>query len=419
MTSSANAPFFTEESLTSLSTRQGEPQWLRDRRVAALRAFDAMAMPDPRAEEWRRTDISGLDLDIAFAQPGDPVTTWQAGGESPETFALQQTLSDSFYFGDLAEGLKLRGDAVQPHLHSLVLASEWKLAALQAAAWQQGTLIYVPRGLQVDIPLEVIVRGEGGPVFPHLLIIAEQNSGVTIIHDLSSVDGDLQSLASGAVEIFAAQDSRVRYIERQSWGNSTYGFETVRAKIERGADVSATLIGLGGRLARTKLEVDLVGEGARAELLGLSLGNEKQHFDYQTLQNHLAPHTASDLLFKAALDGQSSNVWYGTVRIHKSASQSEASQSSRNLLLSDHAKAAPIPVLEIEAYDVLRCSHGATAGPVDPEQLFYLESRGVPPAEAEALLIEAFFHEVVDRIPGDALREAVMEDITSKIGAVN
>jgi Fe-S cluster assembly protein SufD len=123
------------------------------------------------------------------------------------------------------------------------------------------------------------------------------------------------------------------------------------------------------------------------------------------------------LLFKAALDDYSSNVWYGTVKIHKGASQSEASQSSRNLLLSDHAKAAPIPVLEIEAYDVLRCSHGATAGPVDPDQLFYLESRGVPPEEAEALLIEAFFHEVVDRVPNDTFREMVMEDITNKIGA--
>jgi Fe-S cluster assembly protein SufD len=417
MTSRANAPSITESSVTTLSERLNEPQWLRDRRVAAYRAYEAMAMPDPRAEEWRRTDISGLDLDIALAQVGDAVTTRQVGGESPETFALQQSLPQAFYFGDLGEALARHETVVQSNLHSLVLASDWKLAALQAASWQQGTLVYIPRGVQVEVPLEVIVRAEGAPVMPHLLIVAEENSGVTVIHDLSSVDGELQSLASGAVEIVAKQDARVRYIERQNWGASTYGFETIRARVERGADVTAMLVGLGGRLARTKLEADLVGEGARAELLGLSLGDGDQHFDYQTLQNHLAPRTSSDLLFKAALNGRSSDVWYGTVRIHKGASQSEASQSSRNLLLSDHAKAAPIPVLEIEAYDVLRCSHGATAGPVDPDQLFYLESRGVPPEEAEALLIEAFFHEVVDRVPNDTFREMVMEDITNKIGA--
>ncbi|MGE0056507.1 MAG: Fe-S cluster assembly protein SufD [Dehalococcoidia bacterium] len=403
--------------MTALSTSLNEPSWLRDRRVAAFRAYEAMAMPDPRAEEWRRTDISGLDLDIALAQVGDAVTTWQAGGETPEAFARAQSLPQRFYFGSLAEGLAGHEVAVKERLNSLVLASDWKLSALQAALSQEGTLIYVPRGVDVEVPLEVILRGEGGPVFPHILIVAEENSSVTIISDVSSVDGDLQSLVSGAVEIFAAQDARVHFTERQRWGASVYSFSTIRARVERGAQVTATLIGLGGRVARTKLEADLVGEGARAELLGLSLGNGKQHFDYQTLQNHLAPHTSSDLLFKAALDGQSSNVWYGTVRIHKGASQSEASQSSRNLLLSDHAKAAPIPVLEIEAYDVLRCSHGATAGPVDPDQLFYLESRGVPPAEAESLLIEAFFHEVVDRLPVESFREQIMEDINTKIGA--
>lgn len=417
MTSRANAPQITEENVTALSTRLNEPTWMRDRRVAAFRAFEAMAMPDPRAEDWRRTDISGLDLEAALSRSDVGEISWQAGGFAPVVFAKLH-MPEKFYFGELGLGRHYHEEAIQKHLHSLVLPTEWKLGALQAAMQQGTTLVYVPRNTEVSEPLKIEITSKGAPVYPHLLIIAEENSSVTIIQDVSSDDASgKKALASGAVEIFAAPNARVRYTERQRWGSGVYSFATVRARVERGAEVTATLIGLGGRMARTKLEVDLVGEGARAELLGLSLGNEHQHFDYQTLQNHLAPRTASELLFKAALDGYSSNVWHGTVRIHKGAGQSEASQSSRNLLLSDHAKAAPIPVLEIEAYDVLRCSHGATAGPVDPEQRFYLESRGVPPAEAESLLIEAFFHEVVDRLPVEAFREQVMEDINTKIGA--
>ena len=417
MTSRANAPSVTEQWVTDLSTRLNEPEWLKERRIAAFRAFDGMAMPDPRAEEWRRTDISGLDVETALSAEGEGSVSLQIGGEPPEVYARRAGLKERFFFGDLVKGLEQHEAAVKQYLHSLVLSSDWKLSALQAALWQQGTLVYVPRGVQVEVPLEVTLRGEGGPVFPHLLIIAEENSSVTVIHDVASADSANQALVSGAIEIVALQDARVRFAERQRWGTSVYSFSTIRAQVERGAEVTATLVGLGGRLSRTRLEANLVGEGARADLLGVCLGDGKQHFDYQTLQNHLAPRTSSDLLFKAALDDESSNVWYGTVRIHRGAGLSEASQSSRNLLLSDHAKAAPIPVLEIEAYDVLRCSHGATAGPVDPEQLFYLESRGIPPADAEALLIEAFFHEVVDRIPQESFREQLMEDITAKIGA--
>ena len=160
----------------------------------------------------------------------------------------------------------------------------------------------------------------------------------------------------------------------------------------------------------------LAGEGSRAELLGLSFGDGKQHFDYVTLQDHIAPRTSSDLVFKAALDDEASMVWNGTVRIQKGAGQSEANQTSRNLLLSEHAKAAPIPVLEIEAYDVLRCSHGATAGPLDEDQRFYLESRGIPPAETQQLLVEAFFREVIDRLPESVDRERIEQMVLSKIG---
>jgi len=176
-----------------------------------------------------------------------------------------------------------------------------------------------------------------------------------------------------------------------------------------------TSIGLGASLAKSRIDAVLAGEGAEAQILGLSFGDGDQHFDYQTLQDHEAPKTVSDLLFKAALAGSASEVWNGTVRIQKPARGADANQTSRNLLLSEKAKAAPIPVLEIEQYDVLRCSHGATAGPIDEEQLFYLESRGVEHKESEHLLVRAFFHDVLDRVPTESLRDAIELAVEAKL----
>jgi Fe-S cluster assembly protein SufD len=254
-------------------------------------------------------------------------------------------------------------------------------------------------------------------VAPHLLIVADEDSSVTVIQETYSNDRDVTALVSDAVEIIAKSHARVRFLEVQRWGSNVFNFSTVRARLDRGAELTAALVGLGSRLTKTKLEAILDGEGASAELLGLSFGDGNQHFDYGTLQDHIAPRTSSDLLFKAALQDSASEVWTGTVHIRKGASQSQANQTSRNLLLSDHAKAAPIPVLEIEAYDVLRCSHGASAGPLDEEQRFYLQSRGIPAAEAERLLVEAFFQPVLDRMPAAAVRERLERALTAKIEA--
>ncbi len=407
MTSRATALSVTEESLRTLSGAQNEPEWLLERRLEAYRTYEETPMPDPRAEEWRRTDISFIDFDEALSQAGEPSVE-----------LISQDLPAGVIFADLATAAREHESLVKEYLHSVVAADEWKLGALEAAAWSHGALLYIPRSVEVKSPVRFVLRQNGAPAFPHLLVIAEANSSVSLIQESTGGASSGWSLVSGAVELICKADSRVSYLDLQNLGmEKAVTFSTVRAKIERGAQVTATLIGLGGKVAKTKLDASLVGEGGRAVLIGLSLGGENQHFDYQTLQDHLAPRTSSDLLFKAALDDASSNVWYGKVRIHKGASQSEAAQSSRNLLLSNHAKAAPIPVLEIEAFDILRCSHGATAGPVDPEQLFYLESRGIPPEQAERLLIEAFFQEVVDRVPDETFRDRLMQDITKKIGA--
>jgi Fe-S cluster assembly protein SufD len=407
MTTRANAPAITETVVKVLSQRLNEPDWLLQRRLDALRAYEAMSMPNPLDEEWRRTDLSRVDFDKALAATGEPTVELRA-----------DSLPAGVVFGDLSRAATQHEALVKQRLHDLVKPGEWQLGALQAAAWQGGALVYVPSGVEVDVPLTYALNQNGAPALSHLLIVAEPNSSVTVIRESTGEAPSGWSLASGAVEIVAKADSRIRFVDLQRMGeDSVASFSTIRAQLERGAELSAALIGLGGALTRTKLEVELLGEGSRAELLGLGFGNGKQHFDYVTLQDHVAPRTASDLLSKTALDGESSAVWNGTVRIQKGASASEANQTSRNLLLSDHAKAAPIPVLEIEAYDVLRCSHGATAGPLDEDQRFYLESRGIPPAEAEQLLVEAFFREVLDRLPPGVDLEALEQAIAAKLGA--
>jgi Fe-S cluster assembly protein SufD len=248
-------------------------------------------------------------------------------------------------------------------------------------------------------------------------VVAGEGSSVSLVNDSYSADGGPQTLVAGAVEIICRPQAQVRYFDIERWNRGTYSFNTIRGRLERGSELTVASVGFGGRLTRSRVEAFLEGENSRASLVGVSFGDGEQHFDYQTLQDHMARGTASDLLYKAALTEKASEVWYGTVRIRKGASGSDANQTSRNLLLSSRAKAAPIPVLEIEQYDILRCSHGATAGPLDEEQLFYLESRGVDHEEAERMLVGAFFHEVLDRIPDQAVRAGIEEALTAKLAA--
>ncbi len=422
----------SEKTVRDRSAAAQEPEWLLQRRLDAWRAFEAMAMPTGLEEEWRRTDLSEFDLAGAIAGiergPERParLSTARArsevagliaarDGRTAERYLAPET-DNRVLFLDLQQAAREHPDLVRDHLHSLVTPTEWKLQALQAAVWSGGALVYVPRGVEVALPLRYVssASGPGLSLFPHLLVIAEDDASVAIIQEGRSPDGEKQSFVSGAIEIIAGANARVQHFDVQRWGSDAYSFSTLRARLGPGAELTSVAVGLGGRLTKARVEALLVGEASRANLIGVSYGDGRQHFDYNTLQDHLGPRTSSDLLYKAALTDRASEVWYGLVRIHKGASQSDANQTSRNLLLSDTAKAAPIPVLEIEAYDILRCSHGATAGPLDEEQLFYMESRGIPADVAEELLVDAFFREVFDRIPNASVRKSAESALAEK-----
>jgi len=401
------APIVAASAADVLVIGAGDPAWLLEARRDAWRAFETMDLPDEKDEEWRRTDVRGLPLErlaaggvgVAFADRG--------------ALAAQGVVT-----GGLQGAAREHEATVRERFGTVVGASEWKYLALNAALWSGGAYVFVPNDAEVTLPvrIEQTLAASGGAAFPRTLIIAGRNARVTVISESRSGDGGAPTLVSGAVEVIAGDGARVEYYDVNLWGDGVYNFNTVRAVLGRDASVTAMAAGIGSKLTKMRIDTLMPQPGASAELLGITFGTADQHFDYNTLQDHAGDHTSSDLQFKSALAGSASLAWYGVTRIHPGAGGSEANQTSRNLLLSEHAKAAPIPILEIEAYDVAKCSHGATAGPVDQDELFYLESRAIPRAVAEQMLVEGFFADVVDRVPNAEVRERVMECVLAKIG---
>ena len=442
MVQAAETLTLSRQAVEELSARHNEPDWLLKRRLEAWRLFEEAPMPDPLSEAWKRTDATRLTLDglLPYAPSRAAI---EASGELPrelrslwderEELAGRVVQHDSdVVYRALDEALARRGVIVtdlhsaarehegiaREHLFAVVSPAEWKYPSLHGALWSGGCLVYVPQGVEVELPIEYAV-GLTTPrlgLFPHLLVVAEANSKVTVIQDATSPALDGLNVVAGAVEIVARDGAQVRFVDLQRWGDNVQDFVTMRARLGRDVSFQAIMLGLGGALTRSRLDVRLDEPGAKAELLGLFFGSGDQHFDYDTRQDHVAPHTESDLLFKSTLSDRASLAWTGIVDVRKTASQSSANQTSRNLLLSDRASASPTPVLEISAYDVLRCSHGATVGPVDQEQIFYLQSRGIPADEAERMLVEGFFSEVLERVPSERLQRRVRAVLENKLG---
>lgn len=425
----------TAATAEELSTRNGEPAWLRERRIEAWRAYAAMGLPDEKDEEWRRTDVRAVSFDgLAVAAGGE--TAWTLPYDPRDTISptgaiahLAQVNGGRAFLGradDLPEGVILldlhtaareHEDLVRKHLYATVGDAEWKYLSLNAALWSGGAFLYVPDGIELALPIEVMqaLTGERQALFPRTLIIAGRNSRVSVIDETYSSDG-AAALVSGAVEISIGDGAAVEYYSVNRWGDAVQNFSTVRATLGRDARFTGTVAGIGSKLTKMRIDAEMEGAGSDVRLIGVTFGDGGQHFDYNTLQNHTGKSTISDLQFKSALTDSASLVWYGITRINHSAGGSEANQTSRNLLLSEHAKAAPIPILEIQAHDVAKCSHGATAGPVDEDQLYYLQARAIRREDAERMLIEGFFADVLDRIPSVQVRERVMSAVLDKIG---
>jgi len=420
---------FTFRAVEELGSLHGEPDWLRARRREAFAAFERLPMPSRSDEEWRRTDVRGLDLD-AFqpferadgAAPADPIEETagvlrQRGSEPGAVELDPEVAATGVLFLPLAQAAREHPDLVRRHLFTEVRPDRDKLAALHAALFSGGTFVYVPEGVAIERPLvsQFWSSGGGAAVLPHTLIVAGRGSSFNYLDEFLSPDLDRPALTSGSAEVIAGEGANVGYLALQRWGRHAWQFADQRVRAERDATVRLVSVGLGGRFAKNRIEASLAGPGATAELKALYFGSGQQFFDFHTLQQHQVGNTTSDLLFKGALRDEAQSVYAGLIRIEPRATRSDAYQANRNLLLSKAAKANSIPMLEILNNDV-RCTHGATVAPVDPAHLFYLQSRGIPAPTAERMIVHGFFGEVLDRIPVRQARDLVEQELEARIG---
>ncbi len=416
------------EAMEFLIERNSEPDWLKQLRQQAWETFEQIPTPTPRDEEWRRTDLKGFRLTdyapISFPTY-DGVPSIEALPEELQEFlhpsaeeekvagliihhgakAVYRRLSEEakrkgVIFTDMATALREHAKLLNGRLHQLVPPSENKFVALHSALMNAGAFIYVPPRVRLELPLHLFfwIDTEHSSLFDHLLIFADRESEVIVSAHYASPQGDFAALSSGAVEIFAEPSSQVYFISLQEWGNRVYDFHFVRANIRRDAYMRWVLTAFGGKLWRINCHSNLVESGSSTDMLAMSVGSGIQQFDHHTFQEHIAPQCKSDLLFKVVLMERASSIYRGLIKVHKNAQGTDAYQANRNLLLSPKARADSMPLLEIEANEV-RCTHGATIGRVDEQQLFYLMSRGISRRQAEKIIVDGFLRPIIDKVP--------------------
>ncbi len=428
---------FTRDMIPALSQNWDGPAFIRDYRERAWAAYKTLPMPTLKDEPWRRTDIHALEMGHFTLPQGSqleqlpeppkwllkPLVTHKHGGQviiHPDHTenTLDQSLAEQgVIFTDLHTAEKQYPDKLANIIGQVVKPDEGRFAAMAAALEQYGVFIFIPAGLQVEIPLHSVIwgPGEGLAYFTHLLVWLEPGSSLTYVHEAASPDGVKgQMLHSGLVEIHICDNARLHFVELQSWGDNVWNFSHERAQVGRDANLEWIFGALGSNLTKNFSTIDLIGEGATGKMSGFYFTDGKQHLDHDTQQNHLAPHTTSDLLFKGALKDSSRSVWQGMIYVAPGAQKTDGYQANRNLVLSSKARADSIPGLEILADDV-RCTHGATVGKIDSDSVFYLLSRGIPYAEAEHLIVEGFFDPIMQRIPFDGVRKRFQQAIVNKM----
>ena len=386
-------------------------------------------MPTPDEEVWRYSRVAELDLE-AFEPVGDGAAA--ADGIPAEAAAIIAAVPAAAALvvrdGRLVHA-EIDDDLARRGLHAGPLgdlgdgADRFRSVAgepvdafdrMNDAFAPEPLAVWVPPGMVVGAPVVVVnvTSTDGGASFPRLLVDAADDAEVTVVnHDVS---GDVHALVVPVVEIAAGPASRVRYVNGQQLGYRVWQIGRLVSRVGRDANLQTANIALGGDYARLRIDSTMEGRGGSGEMLAVYFGEGTQMHDFRTLQDHAAPDTTSDLLFKGVVQGSSRSVYTGLIRIEKDASGVNAFQTNRNIKLSPRAWAESVPNLEIENNDV-RCSHASTVGPIDEGQRFYLESRGVPPGVAERLVVLGFFEEVLAKLPTPGLAALLRTDIAGKL----
>ena len=385
-------------------------------RTEALERYRELPVPDTTEEHWRFTDLRGFDPD-AFGGEGKAPAASPASMLALDVAAEAVVTETGIEITRAPEAIRFEPlDEGHERLGSLVGWQEDKFAAHNAAAWKHGLLVHVPGGLELERPLfvRVVNAVEGGSLFWRLLVVAEEGSRFSLVEEYASLSADQSGYFNGVAELFVEQAAKLEYVSLQNLSRETWHFASHHARVERDAELDWVTGGFGSKRGKVRIQNDLAGPGATSRVTGAYFADGEQHLDYDTFPEHIAPDSESDFAFKGALRDTATVVWRGMIRVERDAQKTNAYQECRNLMLSPTAHAVPIPGLEILANDV-RCTHGATVGRVDREQLFYLMARGLPRAEAERLIVRGFFQDVLDRIELEPVREAVTSTLEARI----
>jgi Fe-S cluster assembly protein SufD len=383
-------------------------------RAEALERYRELPLPDTSVEAWRFTDLRGFDPE-AFTDPGQTPGVTAPAMLDLDVAGVATITESGIEISRAPEGVTFALlDESHERLYSLVGWNE-KFAAHNAAVWKHGLLVEVPRGLVLDRPLyvRVVSSGDDSALFYRLLVVAHEGSRCTLIEEYTSAANG-PAYTNAAVELFVEQAAKLEYVSIQNLSRETWHFATHHARVGRDAELDWVAGGFGSKKGKVRIQNDLDGPGATSRVTGAYFADGDQHLDYDTFQEHIAPNTESDFAFKGALREEARAVWRGMIRVEPDAQKTNAYQENRNLLLSEKAHADSIPGLEIMANDV-RCTHGATIGRVDKEQLFYLMARGLSRAEAERLIVRGFFQDILDRIDLEPVRDALGAALEARI----
>lgn len=416
-----------------LATRN-EPTWVTDLRRGAFETYRELLATELDPEEWKRVDTRAFRAEkFAIPTAVQPAAAFAtlladraefAGVVSHVDGVCSRATLDEKYrkqgvlFGNLSDLVRDHGDILKPYLMTKAVKPDAdRFAAWHGAFWTGGTVLYVPRNVQMNDPLYSLIglSAEAAADFTHTLIILEEGASATLLEETSSASIEASGLHVGAVELILAARSNLRYVQLQNWNDKVWHFAHQAGRVQSDASLQWTVGGLGAKLAHIHQEVFLDGKGAAAEVNGVTFATEKQLLSYYTQQTHNAPNTRSDLLYKDVVRDKARCIWRGMIKVAKDAQKTDGYQRNDSLMLSDECRADAIPGLEIEADDV-RCTHGATCGRVDEEQLFYCMCRGLNRPEAMHMIVEGFFQRVYDRIPVEIVRETLGQAVERKLG---
>jgi Fe-S cluster assembly protein SufD len=411
------------------------PDWFRDQQRAAWREFESLPKPTRKDQAWRFANVALLDL--SPFKYGGTLTETDRATILEQSRGLEEVAGRMIFAGDellerdvISDQLKKRGVIFQSLERAMVEHTELfrkhfmsqpaklgsaKFAALHQALVSSGTFLYVPRGVEIELPIEIFhwLSDENTSAFPHLLLVTDELAKVTVIEHFRSMNEHAPGLACGVNDLVAGPGAKVTYVCAQNWADNVIALQMNSTMVDHDASATSLNLHLGSRYSRFESLSRLIGEGGRSDLLAVAVAKHQQEFDARTLQDHVSPHTASDLLYKNALDDRARTIFGGLIRVEPHAHFTDAYQKVRNLLLSDDAEANSMPGLEILA-DNVRCTHGATSGQIEEDQMFYLRSRGIPTKTAQRLLVTGFLDEVVRRLDHAAIAEHLHRRIEEK-----